>query len=52
MCILVERPDEQRPLGRPNRRCNDNIKMDLEERKWKNADWIDFDKVRQNVGML
>jgi hypothetical protein len=35
---LVERPDEQKPLGRPNHRCNDNIEMDLEKRKWKDAD--------------
>jgi len=47
MCTLVERHDERRPLGRPNHRCNDKIKMDLQERKWKDADWIDFDKVRQ-----
>jgi hypothetical protein len=32
MCVLVERPDEQRPLGRPNHGCNDNNEMDLEER--------------------
>jgi hypothetical protein len=29
--ILVERPEEERPLGRPRRRCVDNIKMDLRE---------------------
>jgi hypothetical protein len=40
MCVLVEKPDEQRPVGKPNHRCNDNIKMDLEERKWKNAELI------------
>ena len=47
MCVLVERPDEQTLLGRPNHGCNGNNEMDLEERKWKDADWIDFDKVRQ-----
>jgi hypothetical protein len=29
--ILVGRPEDKRPLGRPRRRCGDNIKMDLRE---------------------
>jgi hypothetical protein len=29
--ILVERPERRRPLGRPRRRWEDNIKIDLEE---------------------
>jgi hypothetical protein len=28
---LVERPEGKRPLGRPRRRWEDNIKMDLRE---------------------
>jgi hypothetical protein len=32
--ILVGRPEERRPLGRPRRRWEDNIKMDLEEMGW------------------
>jgi hypothetical protein len=32
--ILVERPEERRPLGRPRRRWGDNIKMDLQEVGW------------------
>jgi hypothetical protein len=28
---LVGRPEGKRPLGRPRRRCVDNIKMDLRE---------------------
>jgi hypothetical protein len=30
--ILVEKPDRKRPLGRPRRRWEDNVKMDLRER--------------------
>jgi hypothetical protein len=30
--ILVGKPDGKRPLGRPRRRWEDNIKMDLRER--------------------
>jgi hypothetical protein len=29
--VLVERPKGKRPLGRPRRRWEDNIKMDLQE---------------------
>ena len=29
--VLVEKPEGKRPLGRPRRRWEDSIKMDLEE---------------------
>jgi hypothetical protein len=29
--ILVGRPEGRRPLGRPSRRWEDNIKMDIQE---------------------
>jgi hypothetical protein len=32
----------ERPLGRPRRRCKDNIKMDLQEVGWAGVDWIDL----------
>jgi hypothetical protein len=32
--ILVGRPERRRPLGRPRRRWEDNIKMDLQEVGW------------------
>jgi hypothetical protein len=32
--ILVGRPEGRRPLGRPRRRWEDNIKMDLREVGW------------------
>jgi hypothetical protein len=32
--ILVRRPEGRRPLGRPKRRWQDNIKMDLQEVGW------------------
>jgi hypothetical protein len=31
---LVGRPEGRRPLGRPRRRWEDNIKMDLQEVGW------------------
>jgi hypothetical protein len=32
--ILVGRPEGRRPLGRPRRRWEDNIKIDLQEVGW------------------
>jgi hypothetical protein len=32
--ILVGRPEGTRPLGRPRRRWDDNVKMDLQEVGW------------------
>jgi hypothetical protein len=38
--ILVGRPEGRRPLGRPRRRWEDNIKMDLGEVGFGDVDWI------------
>jgi PAS domain-containing protein len=38
--LLVRKPDGRRPLGRSRRRWVDNIRMDLGEVGWSNADWI------------
>jgi hypothetical protein len=38
--ILVGRPEGRRPLGRPRRRWENNIKMDLREIGFEDADWI------------
>jgi hypothetical protein len=38
--ILVRRPEGRRPLGRPRRRWEDNIKMDLREIGFGDVDWI------------
>jgi hypothetical protein len=40
--ILVERPERRRPLGRPTRRWEDNIKMDIREVGWEDMNWIDL----------
>jgi hypothetical protein len=39
--ILVGEPEGKRPLGRPKRRCVNNIKTDLREIGWDCMDWID-----------
>jgi hypothetical protein len=38
--ILVGRPERRRPLGRPRRRWEDNIKIDLREIGFGDVDWI------------
>jgi hypothetical protein len=40
--ILVGKPEENRPLGRPRRRWEDNIKMDRTEIRCGGMDWIDL----------
>jgi hypothetical protein len=40
--ILVEKPAGKRPLGRPRRRWEDNIKIDLRETGWGGVDWLDL----------
>jgi hypothetical protein len=37
--LLVRKPEGKRPLGRPRRRCIDNIKMDLLEIGLSVVDW-------------
>jgi hypothetical protein len=40
--ILVGKPGGKRPLGRPRRRWEDNVRMDLREIGWGGVDWIDL----------
>jgi hypothetical protein len=35
--VLVGKPERRRPLGRPRRRWEENIKMDLREVGWGGA---------------
>jgi hypothetical protein len=50
--ILVGMPEGNRPLGRPSRRCVDNIKMDLREIGWDGVDWIDMAQDRDQCRAL
>ena len=40
--VLVGKPEVTRPLGRPRRRWEDNIKMDLQEVECGGVDWIEL----------
>jgi hypothetical protein len=52
----VGKPEGKRPLGRPRRRCVDNIKIDFREIGLGGMDWIDLaqgmDNWRSLVNML
>jgi hypothetical protein len=54
--VLVGRPKGKRPLGRPRCRCEDNIKMVLQEIEGSHGDWMelaqDRDRWRALVGMV
>ena len=52
--VLVGKPEGKRPLGRPRRRWEDNIKMDLQKVGGVRGDWMelaqDRDRWRALVG--
>ena len=54
--VLVGKPEGKRPLGRPRRRWEDNIKMDLREVGGGRGDWMglaqDRDGWRSLVGTV
>jgi hypothetical protein len=46
--ILVGKPEERRPLGRPRRRWEDSIKIDLQEVECGGVDWIELAQDRHS----
>jgi len=40
--VLVGKPEGRRPLSRPRRRWEDNIKMDIQEVGCGGMDWIEL----------
>jgi hypothetical protein len=46
--LLVGKPEGKSPLGRPKRRCVDNIKMDLGEIERDGVDWIGLAQDKEN----
>ena len=45
--VLVRKPEGKRPLGRPRRRPEDNIKMDLQEVGGGCRDWMELAQDRE-----
>jgi hypothetical protein len=54
--VLVGKPERKRPLGRPRRRWEDNIKMDFQEVGEGRGDWMELaqgrDRWRALVGTV
>jgi len=46
--VLVGKPEGKRPLGRPRRRWEDNIKMNLQEVGFRGMDWIELAEDRDS----
>ena len=49
--VLVGKPEGKRPWGRPRRRWEDNIKMDLRE-VGRGADWMELAQDRDRWRVL
>jgi hypothetical protein len=50
--ILVRRPEGRRPLGRPRRRWEDNIKMNLREIGFEDVEWTHLAQDRDRWRLL
>ena len=50
--VLVGKPEGKRPLGRPRRRWEDNIKMDLQEMGGGCEDWMELVQDRDRCQAL
>ena len=46
--VLVGKPEGKIPLGRPRRRWEDNIKMDLQEVGGGRGDWMELAQDRES----
>jgi hypothetical protein len=47
--VLMGKPEGKRPLGRPRRRWEEGIRMDLRDIGWGSVDWI---QLAQDRGRL
>jgi hypothetical protein len=50
--VLVGKPEGKRPLGRPRRRWEDNIKVDPQYVECEGKDWIELAQDRDSLRAL
>ena len=50
--VLVGKPEGKRPLGRPRRRWEDNIEIDVQEMGRSCGDWVELAKDRDRCRAL
>ena len=50
--VLVRKPEGRRPLGRPRRRWEENIRMDLREVGCGCVDWMELAQDRDRWSVL
>ena len=50
--VLMGKPEGKRPMGRPRRRWEDNIKVDLQEVGGGCGDWMELAQDRTGGGHL
>jgi hypothetical protein len=50
--VLMGKPEGKTPLGRPRRRWEDGIRMDLREIGWRSVDWIQLAQDRDRWRLL
>jgi hypothetical protein len=48
----VGKPKRRTPLGKPRRRWEDNIKIDIQGVRWGGIDWIDLTQERERWRFL
>jgi hypothetical protein len=48
--VLIGKPEGKRPLGKPRRRLEDGIRMDLREIGWGGGIWSGFNWLRIEAG--
>jgi hypothetical protein len=50
--VFGGKPNKNRQLGRPGRRQEDSIRMDLQEMDWRSMHWIDLAQDRDRLWAL
>jgi hypothetical protein len=50
--VLMDKPEGNMQIGSHRRRCEHNIKIDIQTTEWKTVDWINLVQDRDNCRAL